>query len=222
MKLSHKICSPFFILLFLALVFSCKKDPAQQIQTVDREAYSKISKELEVALADYKNKNFDAAYRRFLKLRNDYLALNDFSGAGYATYLMAEIQWSYGDYTGSEKTAVEALQYLKKTGKDDNLTSVYTLLGTTSRKAFDYENALENYKNAIRYTTDSIEINTVRNNIASIYTDTKQYKRALELLLNVNKSKHLDSITKARVLDNIGAVYFKLNRSEALGSTTGA
>ena len=218
MKLNYKNCSPLFMLLFLALAFSCRKESVtQQIKNIDREAYLKISKQLDSALADYKNKNNDAAYRQFLKLRNDYLALNDYSGAGYATYLMADIQWNFGDYIGSEKTAVEALRYLKKTGKDDNLTSVYTLLGTTSRKAFDYESALENYKNAIRHTTDSVEINTVRNNIASIYTDKKQYNRALELLLNVNKSKHLNTITKARVLDNIGAVYFKLNRPEALG-----
>jgi len=220
MKLSYKICSPFFMLLFLALAFSCRKEPtAKDAKTIDREAYSKISKEHNSALADYRNKNYEAAYKRFLKLKNDYLALNDFSGAGYSTYLMAAIQWNYGDYISSESTAVEALQYLKKTGKDDNLISVYVLLGRISRKVFDYENAIKSYENAINLSNDSTSINIARNNIASIYADTQQYDKALQLLLHIQKSKYLDDdiVTKARVLDNIGATYFKLNKPEALG-----
>ena len=54
--------------------------------------------------------------------------------------------------------------------------------------------------------------------IATFYIEKKNYEQAITLLLKLNKSALIvkDSITKARVIDNLGAAYFKSGKPHAI------
>ena len=221
MKLNFKIYSPFLI-LFTLVVISCNNKRDNNFSKGGTNVYNpalyNAQYELKKAHNYYNTKAYDSAFNLFMKVREIYIAQKDNSRAGYSSYMMAEIQMICGDYTGSENTAVEALNYLKKTSKPDNLNSVYNLLGICYKKKLDYDDAISNYKEAINYTTDSLKINIILNNIASIYIEKKNYEQAITLLLKLNKSALIvkDSITKARVIDNLGAAYFKSGKPHAI------
>ncbi|KOS04814.1 hypothetical protein AM493_01215 [Flavobacterium akiainvivens] len=217
MKLSIKICSPF-IILFLVLLCSCHNGNTSFGKAQPQETVLKLSKNESIAFNCFTKQKYEAAYRHYIKLRGDYLAIKDTANAGYACYMMAQIQMTVGDYNGCENTAVDALKLLKVVGKRGNLVSTYNLLGIVSRKILDYDNAIVNYKKAAAYTSDSLSIYIIYNNIASLYITTNHYRNAIEILEKIIKSSYVsaDPQTKARVLDNLGWAYSKVKKPEAL------
>lgn len=217
MKLNSKLCSPFFLLLLLAVCFSCMQEHKRNtnIHSKNVQVRKKLGRELDIADSCYNNKDYYTAYTHYVHLKEKYKEIKDYDNIGYVCLKMAGISYEKGNYTESQTTAVEALDYLKKSGKVENLASLYNQLGVTYRKLYNNDFAISSYEDAIKYTNtkDSLPIYTIRNNIASIYIDEKQYYNALGLLLPINNSDSVNTkpYMKARVLDNLGAVYFRLN-----------
>ena len=220
MKLNFKVYSPFFMLLIAVLDFSCTEKPeAVKINLLHEYTIKNLKEQQKNADRYYENEDYYNAYRLYVDLKEKWLDINDYDNAGYICLKMAAISYKTGNYTESESTAVEALGYLKTSGSVQNLATLYNQLGVSYRKLYDYENAILNYKKAYKYTNDSLPICTLKNNIASVYIDNKEYNKALGHLLALNKSDtvNADPEMNARVRDNIGKTYFKLNnQKEAL------
>lgn len=220
MKLKFKVYSPFLFALALALLVSCSKKPPlnRAYTTAAKIDPQELLEEQQAADAFYNNESYDSAFTHYNTLKEKWLQAKAYEYAGYVCLQMAHIYFVYGSYYESESLAVEALTHIEKSGVSINLPSVYNLLGMIYRKNSDYESAIKNYQEVINYTTDSLDICITQNNIASLYTDAKQYNKALKILLPLNKYNcvNSDPVTRARVIDNIGAVYFKLNNPLAL------
>lgn len=218
MKLNFKVYPPYFMMLALLLCASYTGRSQQKTIALNTQLHYNMADELAKANKYLYNKDYDNALRLYLKLKDKYLAAKDYPNAEYICSTIANILYLSGNYIESEKFAVEALVYLKETGKTDNLVAIYNLLGILYRKNSDQENSIKYYNNAIRHTKDSLDIYIIKNNIASVYDDKKEYEKALDILLKINKSKIVsaDTLTKARVLDNIGSILLKLNKPDAL------
>lgn len=128
---------------------------------------------------------------------------------------MAEIQKQFCDFSGSEENVTEAFKIC-----DDKAyhPSLYNLLGFIYKETYDYRKSLANYNKVLEYTTKESDRITVLNNIAVVYMEQQQFSKAASILQSLSSKKILDTIpeTKARLLDNQGYAYFKLQNSNAL------
>ncbi len=134
----------------------------------------------------------------------------------YALVMMCQIQNQLADYSGSQENCTEAFKII---GNDTSYhPSLYNLLGIIYKETFDYEKALDSYNQVLKITTNESEKIAPLNNIAVVHLEQQQFSKAasvLEPLLNkkVLATKPSD---EARVMDNLGYAYFKLQNPKAL------
>ena len=203
------IMKHFPFLFLLVFLFSC--DDEKDVLVVDNY------KEFLDKATFYRdsNVNLDSAYFYFNKAK---LSCNK-NQADRIVFLLAEmakIQKIKGDYSGCETTATEAFDYFSKVKNPDFIYSIYSVLGTSYQKLFDYENALKYYNLCL---LDDIEENyqsIIKNNIGVVYMDNNYFQKAIEIL---NPLINLSSLKKerkdfAKVMDNLGFAYFKNNQEE--------
>ncbi len=219
MKLNFKLCSPFIIVI-AATLFSCHKEDKKvpEKKTTNTLMASQAQDYLGKAEIAYSLQQFDQAFAYYNKAKESYIADADSIMAGYALTKMAGIQNLSADYSGSENTAVEALKFLE--GKNDNgyLSAAYNILGISYKKLLNFDQSLYYYKKGINITDDPHFQCILKNNIASVNIEAGNYKTALPLLLDLNQSDVLTDYpdTKARVLNNLGLLYFRLHKTGAL------
>jgi len=220
MKLNFKICSPFFILLMLVLVSACSKRNVskQYVSALSTKDSILLVKNTQKASYFQKKQVYDSAFYYFDQCRVLRILAKDTVGEAYSLISMAGIQKLSGDYFGSEENATEALMLLKNSGDKNYLSSVYNLLGICYRKLLNYNMSVKNYEMAEKIAADSLTKCIIINNIASVYTDKKEYNRAYTLL---NKLIASDVVvnhpeTHARVLNNLGNVCSAINKPYTL------
>lgn len=131
-------------------------------------------------------------------------------------------EFEIGNIYDSESAAVEALEYIDTSAYSDTLVEarkgLYNQLGKTYRATNRYNDALEAYENALKFSKIQNDSLVVLNNMGNIYKDMKQYLNALEqyeiALSKIDIDKNHKSY--ARLLDNKGVVQTKLGNIEAL------
>ena len=153
-------------------------------------------------------KRYDSAFFFYNKIKNDLEISVD--RRVYALINMAEIQRLYSDFAGSEATITEVLPHLNKT-KSDFAPSVYNLLGITYKEQSDYNNAIKYYNLTFKKTKDALQQAIVLNNIAVVYMEEQDFKKAIATLIPLLQLRDVkaDTITNARIFDNLGYCYFK-------------
>lgn len=115
------------------------------------------------------------------------------------------IESNFGDYISSDFSAVEALKYMKE--KDVNSRAgVYNTLAINYKKRKLYNEALVNYNKAIKLTTNKNYKITCKSNIANIYKEQKNYTKSITILESILKDSITNSITKARIIDNLAHI----------------
>ncbi|MFH4966671.1 tetratricopeptide repeat protein [Gaetbulibacter sp. M240] len=135
---------------------------------------------------------------------------------------IAIIQLRFGDYYGSETTALQVLRYLDAMPPGDltqqTKIGIYKDLGVICKDRLDYELALKYFEKGLALATSPELKNDIKNNMAQVYIEQSKFEQSETLLAEVyNTSKQLgDSIQIARALDNLGFVEGKLNREHAL------
>lgn len=222
--MKHKFYSPFFLVVIAVLFLSCNKRtsvPAFQ-RPADYNKDIKSADSLMRVAEDYnKSGIYDSAYFYYNKSEQLFAEHLDSLRTGYVLTKMAEIQLNSADYTGCDITATEALVFLKNNTLENNTfkykEEAYNLLGRCYRKLENYEFALKYYNKALEITKDSIAKSVLLNNMASIYSDNKNYHKAIGILEKLNKSDDIakDKSIKARILNNLGELYLILNKPEA-------
>lgn len=224
MKLRHKIYSPFFLIVIFIATLSCNNTD-HKLNNKTKSGILKSEKAEDYLFkAEYYDsvKLYEKAFTNYDKARELYILNFDSIYAGYSLTKMAGIQNILGDYYGSEENAVKALKLFKN--NNDYLTAAYNILGISYKNNLNYNQAIIYYSKATALTKKELHKNIIKNNMASIYTEAKNYDKALSILLSLNNNQAVnnDPSTKARVLNNLGDVYFKLNKAEALPYLTKA
>ena len=169
---------------------------AQQDSSYTAKGYYRKS-----AIFSYLNQN-EKVFKNAFKARQLYVQLSDSSNAGRRTSEMAIAQSQMTDYYGAQQSATEALKYLP--ANDSNfISSAYNTIATTYRAQGFYNDAIAEWKNAIKYATKPGDSLSNLNNIALALQDQKKYDQALEIFQAITqKSTEKDKKSYARFLDN--------------------
>ena len=133
----------------------------------------------------------------------------DSSNIVYNLIQMASIQQINGDYYGSKETLTETLPYVKN--RDVYSAAINNFFGIADKELSLYNDAISNYKEALKDCKDEISKQPSLNNIAVVYIHQKKYNEAIKVLVSIlnQKSINKNPSRKARVLDNLGFAYFK-------------
>lgn len=220
MKLIHKIYSPFFIAVIFITVLSCNNTDHKFDKKPKNDLLKSEKAKGYLDQAEYYDslKLYEKAFTNYDKARELYISNFDSIYAGYSLTKMAGIQNSLADYSGSEENAVKALKLFKNNDENGYLTAAYNILGINYKNSLNYNQAISYYNKAAALTKIALAKSILKNNMASVYTEAKNYDKALSILLNLNNNHAVNNHlpTKARVLNNLGEVYFKINNAKAL------
>ena len=144
-------------------------------------------------------KQFENAYAA----REIYLKIGDTANAGRRTAEMAIAQSQLTDYTGAQQTATEALEYLEEEDSE-YLSSIYNTIATTYRSQGLYNDAANEWRNALKYASTARDSLSNLNNIALALQDEKKYGEAIKIFENiVETSNRTDVKSNARFIDNL-------------------
>lgn len=168
-------------------------------------------------LAYYYSVNYkkDSAYLLYNLSKEVHMNLGNKSKVGENLVQMAIIQSDFGDYYGSDETAILALKYLDK-NNIQYLTSVYNCIAISARKQNDYAEAIYWYDKAYRISENEIEKITILNNKANAFRSLNDYNNSIKILNDLLMSPLLNDVpkTKARILDNLAFTKWLANENE--------
>ncbi len=140
----------------------------------------------------------------------------------YSLWYKSNIEFKQGFYIESEKNATKALLLLDKekaTSYTNTLRkSLFNQLGILYKEQFNYDQAINLYNSALKFAESEKDSITLFNNIANVYSEKQDYRKAEEILTSISnrKLKGNNSLEIARVLSNLGLVKSKLNNNEGI------
>lgn len=207
-QLQFRFPNLIFIIILISIVSSCK-DKNQVL-----ESTKKADLLQKKGFSNFEKQQFDSTFYYFNKARLLYNPVEK-EKIAYTLFFMAYVQQIQCDFSGSEETATEALKIFPEY---ENISSVYNLLAINYLEQFDYKNALKYNNLCLKLSKTELEKCIFKNNSAHIYMEAKNFNKAKIVLENVlqNDSVKNDKANFARVLDNLGYTYFKLNNSKAI------
>ena len=214
-----KLYFPVYIAVLIVLTFlqSCNKKPKDS--TPKKFDRVEINKFLELGYKHHESLKYDSSYYYFNKAKYAAEIKKDTSIIIHSLGWMAQIQNNLGDYSGSETTAIEALNLLENTEKYPyGETNIYIILGNAYLETYENDNAIFYFNKAINSKTDEDTKSGIKNNIAMAYTEKGHYKKAIEILvpLLLNKKEINSPETLAMINDNLGHAYDKTANPKAL------
>lgn len=161
------------------------------------------------------NHQKDSAFLFYNLSKEIHQNLGNKSKVGEDLAQMAIIQSDFGDYYGSDETAIQALKYLDK-NNIQYLTSVYNCIAISAKKQNDYSEAIYWYDKAYNISENEIEKITILNNKANAFRSLKNYDNSIDVLHKLLINPLLNDIpkTKARILDNLAFTKWSANENE--------
>lgn len=178
-------------------------------------------------LGDYYGSKFDSekAYQNYFYAEKIYFNLKDNSKVAKTLLNKAVIQFNEKDYVGSEKSAIQALEILKKTNSDELTYEANNVLGVIYYELSEFEKAIEYHNAALlilkkQNVPDEFQSRaTSLNNIGAVYQKSKNYVKALKYYEESLKSKNIlkdKPLLYAALFDNIAYSKFKLKQFSEL------
>ncbi|MCK0147695.1 sensor histidine kinase [Arenibacter sp. F26102] len=163
----------------------------------------------------------DSAYYHYTQAEKIFKSLKDNYATGRILYNLARVQSNIKDYTASEVTTIEAIEFFKPLNKNYQLFLCYNNLGSVTNAINEYDKALEYYEKALFYLDKSDKSNQTRfntiNNMGKVYHDKGLYKKAIEsfnIVITADNIYHLNTRLYAIALSNYA------NSKNKLGDTT--
>lgn len=204
-----KKCSfPIFIIIAIAVLFlfSCKNK--------EENVNPQFEKLFDKANSLYKIQKLDSAIFYYYKAKS-VSAPDELDDQSFALYFIAEIQQKQCDFSGSEETVTEALKINPNYSQN---FSFYNSLGLSYQEQNDFKEAIKYFKLSYKEVKAKVKKCIVKNNIAYVYLESKQYSKAKAILESIvtHDSLIADKVNYAKVLDNLGFAYFKLNQPQAI------
>lgn len=160
---------------------------------------------------------YTALKEKHCKENNTYKVIEDLR-------MIAIAQFEIGNSFDSESATAEALRLADNSSHSDTLIETrkgfYNQLGRIYRDSYRYNEAIEAYDNALRFSRKQNDSIVILNNKGNIYKDMERYENALEqfdfALAKSGFNKNPKSY--AMLLDNKGTVQAKLNNPAALAN----
>jgi signal transduction histidine kinase len=164
----------------------------------------------------FASNQYDSALYYYAKIKSNSDANKESEKIIYSLLKIATIQQIQGDYTGSESTATESISFFQKATDSYYKVAIFNLLGINYNNIFDYDNAILYYKKALALSEDKFQKAIIQNNIAVVYMDKQDYKKAILILFSLNSTKEIieNQEQYGRTLDNLGLCYFKIGDSK--------
>ena len=142
----------------------------------------------------------DSAYYHYAQAEKIFKSLKDNYSTGRVLYNLARIQSNIKDYTASEVTTIEAIEFFKPLDKYYQLYLCYNNLGSVTNALKEYDKALEYYEKALFYLdksdrSDQLRFNII-NNTGKVYLDKGDYSTAVETfkkVINAENIYHFDT-----------------------------
>ncbi|MCD0476699.1 tetratricopeptide repeat protein [Flavobacterium sp. EDS] len=207
-----KVHFPILILTLVLAISSCEKKTDTVTETENN--YTNY-----IALADqhFNNQTYDSAFYYYNKSRLE-CKPDENERIIYAYLKMAVTQQIQGDYSGSETSATEAIPFFTKTTNPYYKCAVYNNLGINYERLNEYDDAIYNYNQAIKYAEIGLQKDVLNNNIAVVYIGKTNYEKAINILYPLSQKKDIanDPRNHARILDNLGYSYYKLDNPKAV------
>ena len=148
--------------------------------------------------------NYKEKFRNAFISRKLFLSIGDSLRAGKRSLEMANAQSSMSDYTGSQENAALALKLLQNTQDSSYISSALNQIGIANRERGFYDDAIENYESALKYSISTEDSLSFLNNMALAYRDKGDFDKAIKYLsLNNSKSEYADKESHARFMDNL-------------------
>lgn len=147
----------------------------------------------------------DSAFVYFNKAKELFRLNKDSLGIGKCLINMGIISTDRGDYFNGQEFSLDALSYFNKSKKENFafLNSNYNNLGLASSFLKNYAEAIDFYKQSLVYARGNAAIFMIKNNIANVYRDQKEYKKALVIYEDLLKQEIDSKRDYARGLTNI-------------------
>ena len=178
-------------------------------------------------LGDYYGSKFESeqAYKNYFYAEKIYAKLKDDSKFAKTLLNKSVIQFNEKDFVGSEKSAIQALQILKKTNNDALTYEANNLLGVIYHELSEFNNAIQYHNAALlilkkQNVPDEFQSKaTSLNNLGAVYQKNKNYNKALEYYYESLKSENIlrdKPSLYAALIDNIAYCEFKLEKLNSL------
>ena len=213
----QKFLFPVFVLLavFFALI-SCEKKPLNKPEK--KSNLVEINRLILLGEKHFKNTKYDSSYYYFNKAKSLCDVKKDTAKIIYSILKLAYIEQYQGNYSGSETTTLEAFPYLKNNPKPNHHWALNNIMGNNYFWTLDYKLALQYYNLALNSKTNKFRKACTKNNIASVYMEMHNYKKAIQILLPLTLEKDVinDPDMFSIILDNLGYSYFKVDNSKGI------
>jgi two-component sensor histidine kinase len=153
----------------------------------------------------------DSAFYFYNKSKELYHQQNDSIQIAKCLQNIAIIESSYGNYINSNISAIDGLEYLKGR-RTSTIASIYNTLAINSKKQNLFKQAIYNYKQALAFISGIRGNIVIKNNMANVYKEQKEYFKSILILEELLKEDITSQKTKARIIDNLAHVKW-LNNS---------
>ncbi|MBE7641386.1 tetratricopeptide repeat protein [Salegentibacter sp. BLCTC] len=148
--------------------------------------------------------NQEAVFKNAFESRKHYLQIGDSTKAARRSLEMATAQSRMQDYTGSQESAIEAFRYLNRKKDRQYLSSAHNIIAIAYGNQGFYDDAIKEYKEALRYAQNLEDSLIYQNNIGLVYQDQKKYKKAISVFDKLYRSvSKEDYKSRSRFLDNL-------------------
>jgi len=208
---------PIFALLIVFLILqSCEKKA--EYKPTKKSNLTEINRFIALGEKHYENLKYDSSYYYFNKAKLLCDVKKDTAKIIYSILKLAYIQQNQGDYSGCESTILEAFPFLKNNPKPNHHWAVYNIIGFNYLQTFDYKLALHYYKVALNLKTDKFRKACIKNNIAVLYMEMHDYRKAIQFLLPLTTEKEIlnKPLEFSMVINNLGYSYYKINNPKGI------
>lgn len=198
----------FPIFLFGIIFQSCTKD-FEMDKELSKSEYDRYN---EKAFNWVEQQRYDSAFYYFHKSKS---VAQSSEQLVYSLLQIASIEQKYCDFAGSEETITLAYENCTN---PIYFPTIYNLLGLAFLEQYNYEEALLYFNKCYNYSLTALDKSIVKNNISYVYLEKKEFRKAIAILSKIvtNDSLQADKKQYAKVLDNLGYAYFKVNSPKAL------
>ena len=136
----------YLVFIFCLFLFSCNKEKATTaIKNSENHFYEEAWRNLDA-------QKKDSAFYYFNKSKNTFFKANDSLGVAKCLMNMAIMQRDYGDFIGSQETAVNALKILDQIQDTIYISTVLNNLGTNEMELGNHEQSILYLNKAISKT----------------------------------------------------------------------
>jgi len=164
----------------------------------------------------YYNYKSDSAYYYFNKSKDLYRTLKDKEGLTKNSINIAMILNDVASYFQSEKSSLEALEYIKKEPNHPYLTPIYNNLAVSSGSLLNYKEELYWYDKALALTDDPYYTASIKHNKGVAYILLKEYDKAIAIFSSIQNDAIVNENLglKARIIDNLSYAKWRKNNNE--------